>query len=271
MFSIEAGPYHPVTHNQADKGHFNFYGLGYKWAVDTGYGNNQEPEGRDSTFAHSCVLIDNKGQALSGAGLGTDGKVLHFENTPRYGYALIDAKSAYNKDDKGRVGVPVSKALRHVFFIRPSENPRIPAYAVVLDDIEWDQRQHQFTWQMIAWKEMEIQALGSDAFVLKPGTGPTDPQMKVLLEASAPLRLSVDPYTPDQHPVGGRPPNDYQRLRGVATAQNPHFVAVLAPLPVGATAPTLSVENTPAGKLVQINWGARTDTIVWNQDEAKLR
>ncbi|MGE5532125.1 MAG: hypothetical protein ACM3VW_08430, partial [Bacteroidota bacterium] len=36
MFSIEAGPYYPVTHNQADEGHFTLYGLGQRWAIDSG-------------------------------------------------------------------------------------------------------------------------------------------------------------------------------------------------------------------------------------------
>ena len=50
MFSIEAGPYYPVTHNQADKGHFTLYGLGERWAVDPGYANEHEPKGRGADF-----------------------------------------------------------------------------------------------------------------------------------------------------------------------------------------------------------------------------
>ena len=81
MFSVEAGPYHPITHNQSDKGHFNLYGLGFRWAVDSGYGNNNTSQtSRCTTAAHSCVLIDGKGQALSGASFGTDGKVLLYKN-----------------------------------------------------------------------------------------------------------------------------------------------------------------------------------------------
>ena len=74
MFSIEAGPYFPVTHNQADKGHFTLYGLGWRWAVDCGYANEHEREGRGQTLGHNCVLVDGQGQALSGAGWGTNGQ-----------------------------------------------------------------------------------------------------------------------------------------------------------------------------------------------------
>ena len=57
MFSIEAGPYYDVIHNQADKGRFTFYGLGGRWAIDSGYGNMgpSAPTGRDQTIAHNSM------------------------------------------------------------------------------------------------------------------------------------------------------------------------------------------------------------------------
>ena len=98
MFSLEAGRYYPGTHNQGDKGHFTLYGLGARWAIDSGYGNNQLPEGRAQTVAHSCVLVDGQGQALSGAGLGTNGAIQAFEDHRRFGYALADCTEAYNRN-----------------------------------------------------------------------------------------------------------------------------------------------------------------------------
>lgn len=269
MFSIEAGPYHPVTHNQADKGHFNFYTLGYRWAADTGYGNNREPEGRCQTVAHSCVLIDGKGQALTGAALGTDGKVLRYENNPRYGYAALDCKSAYNHNNGGGQGVPLDKALRHVFFIRPSKAaPDVPAYAVVLDDMDWSGQTHQYTWQMITWQDMKIENDGTSTFTLKAGGVPADPTMKVIISASAPLALTDDVYIPDNH--GGVGPNTYRRIRATATTSNPRFVAVLAPLPARAREPKLTVADFQGGKLISIDWGVRTDEISWQGNQAQL-
>jgi hypothetical protein len=147
MFSIEAGPYHPVTHNQADKGHFTLYGLGRRWAVDTGYANEHEPKGRGQTVGHSCILIDGKGQAISGAGLGTNGTIAHYENNDRYGYALADCTEAYNRNNKGTSGAVVEHARRHAFFVYPRNDA--PAYAVLMDDIRKDGQPHEFTWQMI--------------------------------------------------------------------------------------------------------------------------
>ena len=160
-FSIEAGPYYPVTHNQADKGHFTLYGLGRRWATDPGYANEHEPEGRGQTLGHSCVLIDGKGQALSGAGLGTNGSIERFENNERFGYALADCTEAYNRNSKGVAGAVVERARRHAFFVYPRDGA--PAYAVVMDDIRKDDSVHGYTWQMMLPKDMTINLDGNCA------------------------------------------------------------------------------------------------------------
>ncbi|NQT13963.1 MAG: heparinase II/III family protein, partial [Planctomycetes bacterium] len=147
MFSIEAGPYYPVTHNQADKGHFTLYGLGERWAIDTGYANEHEQQGRGQTLGHSCVLIDGKGQALSGAGLGTSGTIRAFENTAQVGYALVDATEAYNRNNRGNKGAGARRALRHAMFVYPAAGR--PAYAVICDDVQNDDQPHDYTWQMM--------------------------------------------------------------------------------------------------------------------------
>ena len=147
MFSIEAGPYYPVTHNQADKGHFSLYGLGQRWAVDTGYANEHEEQGRGQTLGHSCVLIDGRGQALSGAGWGTNGTIRTFEDTAQVGYALVDATEAYNRNNRGTKGAGARRALRHAMFVYPASGR--PAYAVICDDIQKDDEPHDYTWQMM--------------------------------------------------------------------------------------------------------------------------
>ena len=164
MFSVEAGPFYPVTHNQADKGHFTLYGLGRRWAIDSGYGNNQEPEGRAQTVAHNCILIDGKGQALSGAGIGTNGTIAAYENNGHHGYALADCTEAYNRNSKNRRGVGVRHARRHALFVRPSAGA--PAYAVVLDDIQRDDAEHDYTWLLHTQDILEF-SLKPDGAVLR--------------------------------------------------------------------------------------------------------
>jgi hypothetical protein len=168
MFSTEAGPFYRVTHNQADKGHFTLYGLGQRWAIDSGYGNNRQPGGRDQTVAHNCVLVDGEGQALSGAGAGTNGKIVTFENNDRYGYALCDATEAYNTNDKGQPGAKVRHALRHCLFVRPSGG--VPAYAVVLDDIGKDDAEREFTWLLHTDEHNSVEIDESGATIVPQST-----------------------------------------------------------------------------------------------------
>ncbi len=165
MFSIEAGPFLPVTHNQADKGHFTLYGLGHRWATDPGYANEHGPEGRGQAQAHSCVLVDGKGQALSGAGWGVNGSIVRHEDRGRYGHVLADCAEAYNRNSAGKPGVGVHHALRHAVFVRPHRGA--PAYAVVMDDLRKDDSPHDFTWQMMVSDRMRV-ALAGDRAVLTP-------------------------------------------------------------------------------------------------------
>jgi len=144
MFSVEAGRYYAITHDQADKGHFTLYGRGGRWAIDSGYGNNREPEGKAQTVAHNCVLIDGRGQAITGASYGTDGAILAYEATDDLGYALADATEAYLHNNRGDVGVALQRAQRHCFFVRPADGA--PGYAIVVDDIIVDGAEHEYDW-----------------------------------------------------------------------------------------------------------------------------
>ncbi len=168
MFSIEAGPFYPVTHNQGDKGHFTLYGYGYRWAVDAGYGNDRSrPLSRDHTLAHNCILIDGQGQAPSGSGLGTDGSILRFVGEDSCGYALADCTPAYNANSRGQPGPGVERALRHALFPRPDRG--VPPYAVLLDDIGTAQRPREYTWQMLTWPQMQITERDT-GFLIEPRT-----------------------------------------------------------------------------------------------------
>lgn len=215
MFSTEAGPYYPVTHNQADKGHFTLYGLGYRWATDPGYANEHEKEGRGQAMAHSCVLIDGAGQALSGAGHGTNGKILAFRGGPETGYALVDAKEAYNENNKGIKGSGARRALRHNLFVYPHEGA--PAYAVVLDDIEKDDAKHEFTWQMMISSGQDVDIDGSKAvlspfaasghaFIGTPWTDPQDADESVKPGAKGPgtCKIAFDVSEPGEYAIWAR-------------------------------------------------------------------
>ena len=169
MFSIEAGPFYPITHDQADKGHFTLYGLGRRWAIDSGYGNNRDPEGTAQTVAHNCILIDGRGQTLTGAGTGTNGRIVAYEDRPEHGYALANCTEAYNRNSKNQPGVGVRHALRHALFVRPSAGA--PAYAVVLDDIQRDDDPHDYAWLLHTHGSTRI-AIAERGALLQAGATP---------------------------------------------------------------------------------------------------
>lgn len=168
MFSIEAGPYRKVTHNQADKATFTLYGLGARWAIDSGYGNNRQPGGRDQTVAHNGVLIDGQGQALSGAGAGTDGEIVAFEDRPTHGYVAADATFAYQRNNHDQPGVPLERAIRHALFVKPADGA--PAYVVVLDDLRYDDQPHDYTWLLHTADANDVEPLPDGAWISPRGT-----------------------------------------------------------------------------------------------------
>ena len=281
MFSIESGQFYAITHNQADKGHFALYGFGYRWACDAGFGCNQAPGGRCQTVAHNCVLVDGKGQSISGAGLGNNGKVLVYDNNPAYGYALADNAEAYRQNvdlrEEERIfhygGKPVhnmdlNHAYRHTLFVRNTE--QIPAYAIVFDDIAKDAAEHEYCWQMLSWPNLKIELADPHMAVISPSDAktPNTPKMFVFIDSASPLSVRQEDYrvTPDDH----RKPAAYPRLRAYAKAANPYFAAVLIPTDGAIHAPKVTFDKAPGETAVRIEWPKRTDTIIWKR-EGKLR
>lgn len=284
MYSIEAGPYYPVIHNQADKGHFTLYGLGNRWAIDTGKGSR---EGRASTLAHSCVLIDGKGQAVSGEGLGTNGKILDFVANDQYGYALADCTEAYNhnivhNDHEKQIfnqktdasGISVLHALRHTFFIKPAHG--VPAYVVILDDIQKNSNAHTYTWQMLTSMDNNV-FLDDSSLTISPKNASATLEedsiatpakmeetcagvrMKMHIQATAAIELSKDIYSPGD----GRKPASYHRLRASTEAVNPRFSTILLPMPKKIEDPTVSFSTTSTDTQILVSWPTRRDVIRW--------
>ncbi len=167
LFSIESGPYGRApngkggSHAQSDKGHFCCYGLGEMWAIDSGYANDWfVQDSRSNSFAHNLVLIDGQGQVTR----RVDGKMTAYSNSKDFGYSCSDLTSAYNINDSGKTGAGLRRAIRQTLFIRPSNG--IPAYAVVLDDMEKDNQRHRYSWLMMVPSDKIIE-LNKNGAMLK--------------------------------------------------------------------------------------------------------
>ena len=215
MFAIEAGPFYRKTHNQADKGHFTLYGRGVKWAIDSGYGNTQEPDGAAQTLAHNCILIDGQGQALSGAGLGTYGRVLSCDISKNPATILLDCTDAYRRNSDGLKHLDLKHAHREATFHWPVGDA--PGRVTISDDIVVDEREHTFTWLLQTDANNTVHFDESSSTIIL--NSPQGEPLTIALRASSSIRFSVEPY------------RDHQRIRAETTAVNPAFVAtiVLAP------------------------------------------
>lgn len=147
-----ATDYEYAAHSQADRGQFNIYGYGKKWAIDSGYGNDAKIKNSATpSTAHNIVLIDGKGEAFdpSMRQSGTFADIVDFQANDHLGYVKINQQDAYdwyarysyvNKKEYN----PVVKAFRRILFINKGETP---PYIIIYDDIQKDEHSHRYTWQ----------------------------------------------------------------------------------------------------------------------------
>lgn len=147
-----ATDYEYAAHSQADRGHFNLYAFGRKWAVDSGYGNDAKIEhSATPSEAHNIVLIDGVGQAFdpSMRQSGTFADIVAYRRDADGGHVAIDQKDAYDWNVRyhyqNRTPFnPVNRAKRHIFLVEGGE---VPPYVLVYDDIQKDDQPHAYTWQ----------------------------------------------------------------------------------------------------------------------------
>ena len=147
-----ATDYEYASHSQADRGQFNLYAYGKKWAIDSGYGNDAKiANSATPSEAHNIVLIDGKGEAFDPTmrQSGTFADIVDFVADPALGYVKINQKPAYdyfvryyylNKKPYN----PVIKAFRNIIFVN---GPETPPYTLIYDDLRKDNNSHKYTWQ----------------------------------------------------------------------------------------------------------------------------
>ena len=262
MFSIESGKFYHLkggAHNQADKGHFNIYGLGRMWAVDPGVAALRwEPLGRGQTIDHSCILVNGKGQAISGGGIGTNGEILIYEDNYSYGYALADCTQAYNRDEH-----IVDKAFRHSLFVRPSLTT--PAYVVLLDDIYKGSGVNEFQWQMIGSHDANIIVGDSINGVYQATVLPKETKLDRCMDVQISAQETIDIVSTTYNPLTGSP-SQYPKIEAISNAVNPRFVTVLSVRMADQAKPEIIVSREDA-ITITIQWADSYDTLVWEGDD----
>ena len=167
-FAVEAGP-HAAGHDQADKGSFTLYGYGEDLAIDSGYGNDGEPQKSGSSHAHNMVLINGQGQPMSWHNQSS-GHITGYHHSGLLDWVRVDAREAWNLryDSEWRpqpAAEPVEKALRHFLFVRGSG--KIPPYLVVMDDLRKDGKPADYTWLWHIPKDLRFQC-SADRWTVVP-------------------------------------------------------------------------------------------------------
>jgi Heparinase II/III-like protein len=173
LMFIYATKYEYSAHSQADRGHFNLYGYGHKWLIDSGYGNDAKwINSGTPTQAHSLILIDGKGEGLdpSMRQSGTMADIDRYIADEKISYVRVDQKDAYDFFNRythvnRRIYNPVKKAFRNLIFVNKSETP---PYALVYDDIDKDGKAHEYTYLLQLARGKKIATDGKQNLSLQP-------------------------------------------------------------------------------------------------------
>ena len=91
----------------------------------------------------------------------------------------------------------------------------------------------------------------------------SETRMVVRVHADSEVSLATDAFRPTDYHT----PAAFPRFRATTHDVNPRFIAVLLPLPAGATEPGVTFEAGKAKRTVQIKWSSHTDTLVWSQGD----
>jgi hypothetical protein len=96
LAAFECGRRVPGTHGQSDVGHFLIYAKGRCLAADTGYSNEAVEGSPQQSVGHNLVLVDGRGEVLTGNGQVTEGKLVQ-----RHSMAGAHRPHAAQVDGKG--------------------------------------------------------------------------------------------------------------------------------------------------------------------------
>lgn len=147
-------------HGHPDQGSFVLNAYGDHLVIDRALGapyGTPASKFSKSAQAHSTVLIDDKGQVPYSGPVyydreaGHTGPLLHASFID---YVLADSTVAYRKNPPIRV---MDHARRHFLFVR---KPDRHAYIVIFDDLQQDERLHDYDWLVQTDTEHTIETEG---------------------------------------------------------------------------------------------------------------
>jgi hypothetical protein len=93
-----------------------------------------------------------------------------------------------------------------------------------------------------------------------------EPRLVLRIHADATPSLSTDVFRPKDYHA----PAAFPRFRATVEAVNPHFIAILLPLPGATAEPEVHFESNEGKRITTIRWPQHTDTLVWSEKEGSV-
>lgn len=124
--AFNSGEFIGGIHDQGDNNAFTLFLDGIPCVLDAGAANQRREGSFSSSFGHSGIVIDGKGQLPSGSGVGCSGRIIGMDLGAEYSFVAGDATRAYGSQGYN----PVVHARRGCFLVKSA-----PCFAVVVDDV----------------------------------------------------------------------------------------------------------------------------------------
>jgi heparinase II/III-like protein len=225
-FSFNSGAFIGSIHDQSDNNSFTLFAEGIPVVLDGGAANRAEEGSPSSSYGHSAVLIDGRGQAPSGGGMGVTGSIEHLERQSTRTIVGADATPSY-----ARSGYNSVRHARRWCVFTGGQTPNLLVY----DDIQKDADEHLYELILHTPTPTSATVEGQRARISIELGGRSAVGEILVLHPPGVTILSEPFSSPGQPPF-----EDHTLWRIAARAVNPRFVVLLTAGPdaVGAHAAT---------------------------------
>ncbi|MCB9892894.1 MAG: heparinase II/III family protein [Planctomycetes bacterium] len=154
FYYSEAGKRLNGLHCQGDHGAFLIWSHGGWLACDTGYSNVNTEGTPNQTCGHNGVLVDGKGQYLSGGGRFCEAESRDFEQFSSAVAITADLSKAYGKDGYN----PLKSATRtQLLMLAPQGVEGFHPYVVLLDNFSKGAKDTEFTFLLHGEKDSKFE------------------------------------------------------------------------------------------------------------------
>jgi hypothetical protein len=183
LFGFNSGKFRG-GHDHSDNNAFTYYAHGVPLVIDGGASKDLREGSPCSSWGHSSVLIDGRGQRPAGRGFGCSGEILHAQTTDTHTTVIGDSRESYNIKDYNIV----LRAIRYAVLSRCGIQ-----YLLIFDDIQKDCEEHNYEFVFNSPASTIYSNKGANLFMTVEFEGLTA-TLEVRVLASDAVRLTWDDW-----------------------------------------------------------------------------